>query len=169
MLVVVAPASATDVGLQLSAAATAGLIAWSTPISHALERRLPHVPGWVREGLGVSLAAQAATLPIVLLSFGRLAPLSPVLNLAVVPLVPLAMGTGALALAGGAVTALGGPALVAALAGLPAAITLGLLVWIVRAGADRAARQHRARSAGRGGSLGDPRRRASWRSVSGAG
>jgi len=135
VLVVVAPASATDVGLQLSAAATAGLIAWSTPIAHALERRLPHLPGWVREGLGVSLAAQAATLPIVLLSFGRLAPLSPLLNLAVVPLVPLAMGTGAVALAGGAAAALGGPALVATLAGLPGAITLGLLVWIVRAGA----------------------------------
>jgi len=135
VLVVVAPANAADIGLQLSAAATAGLIAWSAPIARALERRVPRLPGWVREGLGVSLAAQAATLPIVLLSFGRVAPLSPALNLAVVPLVPLAMATGALALAGGAVAAVGGPALAATIAGLPGAITLGLLIGIVRAAA----------------------------------
>ncbi len=134
-LVVAVPSTASDVGLQLSAAATAGLIAWSGPLTALLARRAGHLPAWVREGLGVSLAAQAATLPIVLLSFGRLAPLSPLLNLAVVPLVPLAMAAGALALAGGAVAALGGPLLVASLAGLPGAIVLGILVALVRTAA----------------------------------
>ncbi len=132
VLVVAAPANAGDVGLQLSAAATAGLIAWSAPITAALDQRTGRLPGWVREGLGVSLAAQAATLPIVLLSFGRVAPLSPLLNLAVVPLVPAAMAVGALALVGGGVAALGGPAIVATLAGVPGAMVLGLLIAIVR-------------------------------------
>ena len=113
LLVVANPASAVDVGLQLSAAATAGLIAWSAPITAFLDRRAGWMPRWVREGLGVSLAAQAATLPLVLLAFGRVAPLSPITNLAVVPLVPLAMATGALALAGGALAALGAPGVVA--------------------------------------------------------
>ena len=132
ILVLAVPANAGDVGLQLSAAATAGLIAWSRPITAVLEQRVGWLPGWVREGLGVSLAAQAATLPIVLLAFGRVAPLSPLTNLAVVPLVPLAMGAGTLALAGGALVALGGPAFVATLAGIPGALVLGLLIAIVR-------------------------------------
>ena len=131
-LLVASPASAADVGLQLSAAATAGLIAWSAPITAVLDRRIGWAPGWIREGLGVSLAAQAATLPLVLVAFGRLAPLSPLTNLAVVPLVPLAMATGTLALAGGALAALGGPALVAPILGIPGALVLGLLIGIVR-------------------------------------
>ena len=131
-LVVANPANAADVGLQLSAAATAGLIAWSAPVTAVLDRRVGWAPRWVREGLGVSLAAQAATLPLVLVAFGRVAPLSPVTNLAVVPLVPLAMATGTLALAGGGLAALGGPGVVASILGLPGALVLGLLIGIVR-------------------------------------
>jgi competence protein ComEC len=131
-LVVANPANALDVGLQLSAAATAGLIAWSAPVTAILERRVGRLPRWVREGLGVSLAAQAATLPLILVAFGRVAPLSPVSNLAVVPLVPLAMATGTVALAGGALVALGGPAFVAPIIGIPGALVLGLMIGIVR-------------------------------------
>ena len=134
-LVVANPASAADVGLQLSAAATAGLIAWSAPVTAMLDRRVGWAPRWIREGLGVSLAAQAATLPLVLVAFGRVAPLSPVTNLAVVPLVPLAMAAGTLALAGGALAALGGPAIVASILGIPGALVLGLLIAIVRSAA----------------------------------
>ncbi len=132
ILVLAVPANAADVGLQLSAAATAGLVAWSRPTTAFLERRAGRLPGWVREGLGVSLAAQAATLPIVILAFGRLAPLSPLTNLAVVPLVPPAMAAGTLALAGGAVEGLGVPPPIAAVVGIPAAIVLGVLIGIVR-------------------------------------
>ncbi|MFH1475365.1 MAG: ComEC/Rec2 family competence protein [Chloroflexota bacterium] len=131
-LVVANPASAADVGLQLSAAATAGLIAWSAPITAVLDRRVAWAPRWIREGLGVSLAAQAATLPLVLVAFGRVAPLSPATNLAVVPLVPLAMATGTVALVGGALAAFGGPAIAAPILGIPGALVLGLLIGIVR-------------------------------------
>ncbi len=135
LMVVASPASAADVGLQLSAAATAGLIAWSAPLAAVIERRAGWLPGWVREGLGVSLAAQAATLPIVLVAFGRLAPLAPVTNLVVVPLVPPAMAAGTVALGCGAFEASGLP-VPAAIGGIPAAIILGLLVGIVRLAAD---------------------------------
>jgi len=136
LLLVAGPATIADAGFQLSAAATAGLLAWGTPLAARLRARLPRLPGFIVEGLAVSLAAQAATLPIVLLSFGRLAPLSPLLNLVVVPLVPLAMATGTLALVGGLLAGAGAPALVATLLGLPGALVVGLLVMIVQAAAD---------------------------------
>ena len=58
----------------------------------------------------MSLAAQAATLPVVLASFGRLALISPAVNLLVVPLVAPAMAAGLVALLGGALVSLGAPA-----------------------------------------------------------
>jgi len=136
ILLGVNPGTVTDAGFQLSAAATAGLLAWGTPLAVRLRSRMPWLPGFVVEGLAVSLAAQAATLPIVLLSFGRLAPLSPLLNLVVVPLVPLAMATGTLAMVGGIAAAAGAPAIVATLLGLPGALVIGLLVLIVQTAAD---------------------------------
>ena len=136
LLVVATPATVTDAGFQLSAAATAGLLAWGTTVEAGLRSRLPRLPGFVVEGLAVSLAAQAATLPIVLLTFGRLAPLSPLLNLVVVPLVPAAMATGTLALLGGLLAGAGAPAFVAMLLGLPGALVIGLLAGIVQAAAD---------------------------------
>ncbi|MFN8629789.1 MAG: ComEC/Rec2 family competence protein [Chloroflexota bacterium] len=77
-------------------------------------------PGLAAEGLGITLAAQAATLPDVLATFGRLSLVSPVVNLLVVPIVPAAMAGGAVALGGGWLVQLGAPAIVGTLAGLPA-------------------------------------------------
>jgi len=91
--------------------------------------------GWLAESLGVSLAAQLATLPIVVLSFGRLSLISPVVNLAVVPLVAPAMGAGVVALLGGLLTMAGLPAVVATIVGLPAWLLFSLMVGVVRAGA----------------------------------
>ena len=65
ILLVADPGLVGDAGFQLSALATAGLIAWATPATDAIERfgkgRVPH---WLAESLGVSLAAQLATLPV---------------------------------------------------------------------------------------------------------
>ena len=136
IIVMGTPGTVTDAGFQLSAAATAGLLAWGTTVEAGLRSRLPRLPGFVVEGLAVSLAAQAATLPIVLLTFGRLAPLSPLLNLVVIPLVPAAMATGTLALVGGLLAGAGAPPFVAMLLGLPGALVIGLLAAIVQAAAD---------------------------------
>jgi competence protein ComEC len=136
ILLIVEPSLVLDAGFQLSTLATAGILAWA----NRLHERLRGVgggrlPGWLAESLAVSLAAQAATLPVVLLTFGRLAIISPVLNLAVVPLVAPAMAAAVVALAGGAVAVLGGPAFVATIAGLPAWACLTMICTIVRAGA----------------------------------
>jgi competence protein ComEC len=83
----------------------------------------------------VSLAAQAATLPIVLVTFGRLAIVSPAVNLGIVPLVAPAMAAALVALVGGAVALAGGPAIVATLAGLPAWALLTAMSTVIRAAA----------------------------------
>lgn len=130
-MVVAEPATVGDVGFQLSAAATAGLVAWATPLTRRLEAGAPWLPGPLRESLGVSLAAQAATLPIALLAFGRLALIAPAANLVAVPLVPPAMAAGALAFVAGGLGTLGAPSWLCGLMALPAWALLAGLIWVV--------------------------------------
>jgi len=132
LLLIADPALIGDAGFQLSSLATAGLIAWATPLTEWIGRSgRGRVPAWLAETLGVSLAAQAATLPIVLVSFGRLAVLSPLVNLVVVPLVAPAMAVGVAALAGGALVAVGAPAVVGAVIAAPGWVVLRILVTTV--------------------------------------
>jgi competence protein ComEC len=136
LLLLTDPGLVHDAGFQLSSLATAGLIAWGTPLTeriHAAGRG--RLPRFVSESLGVSLAAQAATLPVILASFGRLAVLSPLVNLAVVPLVAPAMAAGLVALAGGGIVLLGGPTVLGAVLAAPAWVMLRILVAIVDAAA----------------------------------
>ncbi len=136
-MLAVDPAMIGDAGFRLSVAATAGLLAWGTPLGRWMAGLGGgRVPGWLAEGLGISLAAQAATLPDVLVTFGRLSLVAPVVNLAVVPLVPAAMGAGVVAMTGGAMSMAGLPGGVATLLGLPAWLLLHVIVALVRVGAD---------------------------------
>ncbi len=136
ILLVVEPRMIEDAGFRLSVLATAGLVAWATPVGEWIDARTGgRLPGWVVEGLGVSLAAQAATLPDVLATFGRLSLVSPLINLAVVPLVPVAMAAGVLALVGGVLALAGLPDMVAVIAGLPAWLVLHMIVEAVRVAA----------------------------------
>ena len=86
-MLIAAPSVLWDVGFQLSALATAGLILFAAPI----EARLRGWPGWLREPVALTLAAQLTTLPVVLGSFGRLSLVAPAANVVVVPMVPLVM------------------------------------------------------------------------------
>ncbi len=108
-----------DTGFQLSALATAGIIAWQKPLYTALLRRLPAnsqpLAGLI-ESLSVTLAALILTLPLLVYSFGTLALIAPVANLLLAPAVPPAMLFGAL----GAV---------AGLLFLPLGQLLALLAW----------------------------------------
>ncbi len=132
LLLLADPRLIGDAGFQLSSLATAGLIAWATPLTAWIESiGRGHVPRWLAESLGVSLAAQAATLPIVLVSFGRLAVLAPAVNLAVVPLVAPAMAVGLVAMGGGAIVGLGVPAVVGAILAAPGWVVLRILDAIV--------------------------------------
>ncbi|MGH2465486.1 MAG: ComEC/Rec2 family competence protein, partial [Candidatus Limnocylindrales bacterium] len=115
------------------ALATAGLIAWSGPLTSRLRAiRGGALPGWLAESLAISIAAEVATLPVVLLTFGRLAVIAPLANLVIVPLVPPAMAAGALALGSGWFAAVGLPPAIVTILGLPAWALLGLMVGLVR-------------------------------------
>jgi competence protein ComEC len=136
LLLIADPSLVADPGFQLSSLATGGILAWANRLQGALGRIAGgRVPGWLAESLAVSLAAQAATLPVVLLVFGRLAIISPAINLLIVPLVAPAMAAAMIALVGGAVAIAGGPAAIATLAGLPAWALLTAMCTIIRAGA----------------------------------
>jgi competence protein ComEC len=86
-MLLAAPMVLWDVGFQLSALATAGLIWFAAPI----EARLARWPGLVREPVALTLASQLTTLPVILLNFERLSLVAPLANVLVVPLVPLVM------------------------------------------------------------------------------
>lgn len=98
-MLAVAPPLLWDVGFQLSALATAGLLAFAGSI----DARLRFLPPLVREPVALTIAAQIATLPIVLGSFERLSLVAPLANVAVVPLIPLVMATSAMAAPIGAI------------------------------------------------------------------
>ena len=130
LMLLVDPAAVADPGFQLSACATAGLLAWATPLGEWIERRLPRVPEMIRESLAVSLAAQLATLPLVLFDFGRLSLVSPAANLVAAPLIPFVMAAAAAALPLGALLEAGlPPVLVSVPLGITA-LPLALLVTI---------------------------------------
>lgn len=136
LLLILDPTLIGDIGFRLSALATAGLIVWGTPLTDRLSGAAPgRVRAWLAESLGVSFAAQLATLPVVALEFGRLSLVAPIINLGVVPLVAPAMAAGAVALVAGVATFAGVPAVIATIGGLPAWALLAAIVNLVRAGA----------------------------------
>jgi competence protein ComEC len=135
-LLVLDPTYVDDAGFRLSVLATAGILAWGTSLTARLSGPEPgRLRRWIAEILGVSFAAQAATTPIVLLEFGRLSVVAPLVNLIVVPLVPPAMAAGAMALVVGVIAGVGVPAVVATLVGLPAWVLYAAMVSVVRVGA----------------------------------
>jgi len=89
-----------DVGFRLSFAAVAGMRAFGPLLSERLGF-LPDAFG-LRQTAADTLAATAGTMPIALHDFGLLPVASPLVNVAVVPLVPLIMASGAAAMAAGA-------------------------------------------------------------------
>jgi competence protein ComEC len=131
LLVLAEPAMAADIGFQLSVTATAGLLAWGDRATGWM-RGLGggRCPGWLAETLGVSLAAQLATLPLVLFHFGRLSLISPLANLLVAPLVAPAMVVSLLGLLGGVAMAAGVPALLLAPIALAGRLVLGGMIGI---------------------------------------
>ena len=137
LLLLADPALIADAGFQLSSLATAGLIAWATPLGDRIGRLGGgRVPGWLAESLGVSLAAQAATLPVVLATFGRLALISPAANLCIVPVVPVAMAAGGVALGAGVLAEVGVPDALSAILAFPGWVALTIMVAIARFAAD---------------------------------
>lgn len=110
-----------DLGLQLSVAATAGLIAAT---AH-LEAGLAPLPKPLARGLAASLAAQAAASPIAVAAFGQVSTAAPLFNLLFAPWAAVVLVLGLAAAALGA--AASGAGLAARLARAAASPLLALL------------------------------------------
>jgi len=78
-----------DIGFQLSFLATLGLLLFSRSVENWLEK----IPNWFALRLTVSatLAATLATLPILIMYFGRISIVSLLANIAIVPVIPALM------------------------------------------------------------------------------
>ena len=143
-LMVLDPAIAADPGFRLSALATAGLLAksqrWSDRAA-AFGERLPKRlrTGWSFIGgdVAVSLAAQAATLGLVIALFGRVAVWSIPLTLLIAPLIAPATAAAILATVAGELVRMVPPqlAIVPSLLALPAAALFSTAAWIAQVGA----------------------------------
>ncbi len=127
------PGAHRGLGMQLSFACVAALIAWASPATRSLRER--GVPAWLAAGLSATLLCSLATAPILVLRTGG-APLSGIVaNVVAVPLAGLLLVIG---LAGAfvalAASSFGAPAL-ADIAMWPAGLLAAALVRI----AERAA------------------------------
>ena len=96
-----------SVGLQLSAAATAGIVLWTDPLA----RRWHHLPRPLALGLAVTVAAQVAVAPLLIGTFGELSVVAPLSNLLALAAVAPATVLGLLAAVVGLVDRASGSAL----------------------------------------------------------
>jgi len=90
IMVIIRPIWFTDIGFQLSVAATAGLI-WVLPMIRRLKIIRIKSWAWFEEGLWVTVAAQIATLPLLAHYFGQVSAAAPVVNALVLWAVPWSM------------------------------------------------------------------------------
>jgi len=110
------PGDLWDPGFQLSFAATAGIIYLAPATTAWLAAR--GWPAWLATAVAVSVGAQAAVTPVMLIHFNQLSLIGIVANLIVVPLAAVA-------------TTLGMLALVVALASAVAADVIFAALWLV--------------------------------------
>lgn len=124
------PRGIASVSFALSFAATGGLLWLAPPIAARLEamHAVRRVPELLRGTAADGLAAQLATLPIALGTFGTFSAVSPLANILAAPFVPLlTIGGGALLAAAGLASELG--RVVGVFLALPVRLLLLLLAW----------------------------------------
>jgi competence protein ComEC len=106
------PLTLWDVGFQLSAAATLGLILYAEPLQAGLQTALaarmplPHAERLTRlaaDAFLLTFAAQLTTLPLIAYTFGQLSLVSLLANAVILPVQPAVMVLGLIALALGLV------------------------------------------------------------------
>ncbi len=135
VMCLLSPQMPWDISFQLSFAATLGLVLYAEPMQQAFTGWLAHhlarptalrISGWVAEFLLFTLAAQLFTLPVTAVHFQRVSLSALLVNPLVLPLQPLIM-------------LLGGLALIVGLAFAPLGQLLAALCWPLLAYTIRAA------------------------------
>src|SRR5262245_16779423 len=120
------PGDLAEPGFQLSFAATAGIIHLAPPLTAWLTGK--GCPGWLATPTAVSLSAQAAVTPVMLVHFNQLSLIGVVANLLVVPMAAVGTTLGMLALLTAAVSSWAANVLFQALWPLLLALRAG--VWV---------------------------------------
>ena len=120
------PGDLGEPGFQLSFAATAGIIHLAPPLTAWLVGK--RWPGWLATPMAVSLGAQAAVTPVMLVHFNQLSLIGIVANLVVVPMAAVGTTLGMLALLTAAVSAWAADVLFQAL--WPLLLALRAAVWV---------------------------------------
>ncbi len=83
VMLFISPLWIADVGFLLSFSATLSLILFEAP----LNRLIHFLPNIIREAVATSLAAQIVVTPLLLVVFGAINPLSPVINALISPVI----------------------------------------------------------------------------------
>ena len=86
LLLAVRPTMVTSAGLQLSAAATLGIVLWSRRVTD----KLGLLPPPLAASLGVTLSAQFGVAPLIVFLFERISLVAPLTNVAAAPFVAVA-------------------------------------------------------------------------------
>ena len=95
VLVVIDPLLSATFGFALSVLATAGLLIWSKPVGQKLSAALPNsIPQWLVDGIVVTICAQLAVLPILILLGAKISLVAIPANLLAVPLAGYVMISG---------------------------------------------------------------------------
>ncbi len=117
-----------DAGFHLSFAAAAGLM-WLSP---QLSAHLPFLPTVIRKTAADSLSAIAATAPILLWQFHQWSSAALIANILIVPLIPLAMVLGVVAILGSWVAAVMHADIAGFVMTFPSYIVLDLILSLVQ-------------------------------------
>jgi competence protein ComEC len=137
LMTAVQPASALDLGFQLSLAATAGLIVFGPWVRTGVQAALrgvkleAFVPEVVGQTVAFSLSASIATLPVVWTNFGQVSLVGPLANVVIEPLFVVAFWLSALTAFAGLVSDEAARHL-----GLVAYLPLSFITWFARTAAN---------------------------------
>jgi len=93
VMLLISPLILFDIGFQLSFAATAGII-WIYPMLKSKMLNSVAVIPLLSEAFLVTISAQLATLPLLLVNFGQFSWLSPLVNSLILPTIPIVMALG---------------------------------------------------------------------------
>ncbi len=107
IMTLASPATLWDVGFQLSASGTLGIIILGERLRAPLVAWMGRWRGGaiLADALAGTIAAQISTLPIVAIAFGIVSLIAPLTNMVLVPLLPVFVGVGALIGFGGLIAA----------------------------------------------------------------
>ena len=98
IMLLISPSMLFQVGFQLSFSAVAGILLLSPRLEEMLKKKSKNLPRALLSAISVTLSAQIATFPLIIIHFGSFPTYFLIGNLLILPLVSFAMRAGIIAL-----------------------------------------------------------------------